>query len=154
MKHVGYKLIEVSSGSVVATFGGVYGQDILVPNPLALPNGDQVFGASVEEPYAGFVLKDWFMDDPRLSLPLSELKADLVAATKHDAYSLLLPSDWMIVRKIEAGTEIPAEYSAHRAAIRTKSEEACASINAAADNAAAIDVYDSIQWPVLAAPEA
>ena len=63
---VGYKLIDADKGTVIQQWGGVWGQTPGIPNPITLPNGDQVHGASVNDQYEGLVLVPWEMDPPPL----------------------------------------------------------------------------------------
>lgn len=63
------------------------------------------------------------------------------------AYSLLLPSDWMVVRKTEAGTDIPAEWATYRAAVRTAALNNRTALMNAADFNAFVTVATSLQWP-------
>lgn len=55
----GYRLINVSDGSVHQSWMSVEGDEIPVPNPLILPNGDHVCAASVDGVYSGFKLEAW-----------------------------------------------------------------------------------------------
>lgn len=61
---VGYKLIRDKDGEVIEQWGGVYGQVAPIPNPLILPNGDQICAASVGNSYSGFSIVQWLMDEP------------------------------------------------------------------------------------------
>jgi hypothetical protein len=44
---VGYQLVRKSDSIILETWGGIPGQCPGVPNPLVLPNGDQVCGAGL-----------------------------------------------------------------------------------------------------------
>ena len=50
------------------------------------------------------------------------LKSNAIAYVKATAGGLLQPTDWMVTRKAEAGTEIPSAILDYRAAVRTASE--------------------------------
>lgn len=50
MEHIGFKLLD-EQGDVVEQWGGAFGHPPVLPNPLVLPNGDQVCGAVVGETY-------------------------------------------------------------------------------------------------------
>lgn len=59
--EVGYKLIRASDGAEVQSWGGVWGVSPGVPNPLVLPNGDQVCAAQLDTDYGGYRLAAWEM---------------------------------------------------------------------------------------------
>lgn len=62
---VGYKLIHTLDGSEVQSWGGTWGVCPGIPNPLVLPNGDQVSGAQPGETYAErYRLDAWVMEAP------------------------------------------------------------------------------------------
>lgn len=67
---VGYKLID-STGAVLETWGGTWGQCPGVPNPIKLPNGDIVHAPSLNEDYDGYSLIEWIAQGPEASVPLS-----------------------------------------------------------------------------------
>jgi hypothetical protein len=50
------------------------------------------------------------------------LKSNAIAQTKTTAGGLLSPTDWMVTRQAETGTEVPSSVSDYRAAVRTASE--------------------------------
>jgi hypothetical protein len=64
------------------------------------------------------------------------------------AYSMLFTSDWMVVRKQEVGTDIPADWLTYRSAIRTAAATNKANLNGAADFDAFVTVATSLQWPI------
>jgi hypothetical protein len=82
---------------------------------------------------------------------LDELKADEVSQLKTTTGSLLAGSDWMVVRKMETGQDIPAEWIAYRAAVRAHSNEVEARIKAITAIEDLI-VLDRGEWPTT--PEA
>lgn len=59
---------------------------------------------------------------------------------KASAGGLLQSTDWYVVRKAEAGTEIPADVAAYRTAVRARSNEMEVSI----DNAATIEAVEAL----------
>lgn len=79
---------------------------------------------------------------------LHELKAAWTIQIKRDAYTKLAPSDWMIVRHSEIGTDIPDAWTAYREAIRAKTAETVTALEAAADIDAFIAVVTGVEWPV------
>lgn len=77
---------------------------------------------------------------------LDGLKANWVAQIRATAYSLLLPSDWMVVKSVETQNIVPEEWKTYRAAVRTASSEAVTAINAAAD-IAELQAAVQVTWP-------
>ena len=61
-----------------------------------------------------------------------DLKTTWIANTKNMAKSLLLPTDWYVVRKAETDTAVPSNVTTYRTAVRT----ACANIETSITNAA------------------
>ena len=60
------------------------------------------------------------------------LKTEWIRKQKEIAGSLLAQSDWYVIRKSEAGTEIPADVSTYRTAVRTVSGQRETQISEAA----------------------
>ena len=65
---------------------------------------------------------------------ITQLKANLVAQTNQTAYTILLPTDWMVVKAVETSTQVPADWNTWRAEIRTQAKagvdaiEACTTV--------------------------
>ena len=72
------------------------------------------------------------------------LKSNHVARIKSQAASLLQSTDWYVIRNAESGAAILANISTYRAAVRTKSNDMEALINAVSsvEQLAALYVYD------------
>ncbi len=58
------------------------------------------------------------------------LKSNAITTQKNQAYSLLQPSDWYVVRESENGTAIPTDWDNWRESIRTTCESQVTDINA------------------------
>ena len=61
---------------------------------------------------------------------LFTLQANAVTAVQQQAYSILLPSDWRVVKGYETKTAIPADWDTWRQTIRTQCETQVAAISA------------------------
>ena len=70
------------------------------------------------------------------------LKSNAIATVKAQAGGLLAPTDWMVVRSAENGTDIPANVLAYRAAVRLASETIETAITAVTTLNAFIALYD------------
>jgi hypothetical protein len=78
---------------------------------------------------------------------LNELKAQWTKQVDQIAYSLLLPTDWMIVRKAETNVEVPADALNHRTAVRAAAVANRTAIANAADFEAFLTVVGNLTWP-------
>ena len=70
------------------------------------------------------------------------LKSQAIATVKAQAGGLLAPTDWMVVRSAENGTDIPANVLAYRAAVRAASGTIETAITAVTTLDAFIALYD------------
>ena len=77
------------------------------------------------------------------------LKYNHVQAIDPQAYSLLLPSDWMVVKATETSGTVSSDWTTYRAAVRTAAESMKAKINAVSTVTAlmALYVYDDADPP-------
>jgi hypothetical protein len=92
----------------------------------------------------------YWVNDDNSATPkdLAYLKPLWIDRVNRSAYALLLSSDWMVTRKIEIGTDIPAEWSAYRAQLRIDCAMNKDLITQAADIDAFIAVVNNLKWPV------
>ena len=68
----------------------------------------------------------------------------------NQAYGLLQPNDWYVVRETEAGTAIPADWSTFRTDVRSTAEDMQSKIDACTtvDELAALYEYNDAEPPV------
>lgn len=78
---------------------------------------------------------------------LDGLKQSWTDQTNNTAYSLLLPSDWMIVKSIETGTPVATDWASYREAVRTTANLAKQEIQNAADVPALQAAVAAVGWP-------
>jgi hypothetical protein len=64
---VGYKLINLSDGSIAEQWGGIWGQCPGVPNFIVLPSGIQISCMKVDQEYDGYKLVAWEIEPPPLT---------------------------------------------------------------------------------------
>jgi len=79
---------------------------------------------------------------------LAGLKTTWASQFRQTAWTMLDPSDWLVTRKTEIGTEIPADWLSYREAVRTTCALAISDMEATADIDAFIASVTSVQWPV------
>jgi len=78
---------------------------------------------------------------------LDMLKSSWTSQINQSAWNILMPSDWMVVRKQEDGTAIPQAWTDYRAAVRKAAADAVAALTAATDIDAFIKAVTNISWP-------
>ena len=61
---------------------------------------------------------------------LDTCKTNAVSQLRTTAYTMLLPTDWMVVKSVETSTPIPSDWNTWRASIRTTCENAIIAVNA------------------------
>ncbi len=79
---------------------------------------------------------------------LAGLKTSWTAQFKQTAYTMLLPSDWLIIRKQENNTDIPADWTTYREAVRVRTADTITALEAATDIDAFIAAVTNVEWPV------
>ena len=78
---------------------------------------------------------------------LDGLKKTWTAQFKQTAYAMLAPSDWLVIRKQENDTPIPADWTTYREAVRTTCALAITDIDLASDIDGFIYAVTTVQWP-------
>ena len=78
---------------------------------------------------------------------LAGLKTSWTGQFRQTAYTLLATSDWMVVRKQENDTPIPADWTSYREAVRTTCALAITEMEATTEIEAFIASVTSVQWP-------
>jgi hypothetical protein len=77
---------------------------------------------------------------------LETVRKICISGIRASAYSLLLPSDWLVTRKQENGKEIPADWLAYRENVRLEAERCVTE----AEAATTVDEIAAIipAWPI------
>ena len=76
---------------------------------------------------------------------LDPCKANAVIQTNATAYSILLPTDWMVVKAFETSTTIPEAWNTWRQTIRTQAQTYITSVNACT-TIEQLAALPSVQW--------
>ncbi len=81
---------------------------------------------------------------------LDVLKTEHKQVITNQAYGLLQPNDWLVVRKQEAGTAIPSDWTTFRTGVRTTADSMKTKIDAVSDvdALATLYVYNDADPPV------
>ena len=91
------------------------------------------------------------LDDSGSGINLSRgLKYTKSSLVDSQAYDLLLPNDWMVVKATETGGSVASDWTTYRAAVRTADASMKTKINAVSDvdALAALYVYNDATPPV------
>jgi len=83
------------------------------------------------------------LDEDGVQIVTKGLKSNAIAQVKATAGGLLQPTDWMVTRKAETGTEVPSAVGDYRTAVRTASGNIETAITNASDHAAFMALYDA-----------
>jgi hypothetical protein len=59
--------------------------------------------------------------------------SEYVSSVKSQAYAILQPTDWLVVRKVENGAEIPEDWNTWRESIRVESQDKVTTIDTATE---------------------
>jgi hypothetical protein len=79
---------------------------------------------------------------------LDGVKSSSVSQVNSTAYTILLPTDWMVVKAIETSTTVPTTWNTWRESIRTTAATAVTAINAAVDVSEVETTMQNIVWPL------
>ena len=86
----------------------------------------------------------WGVGNPK---DLDGLKTQWISQVNQTAYSLLVQTDWMVVRKAETAVDVPAATLTYRAAVRAAAVTIKAALTAATDVPALVTAVTNMVWP-------
>ena len=113
---------------------------------LSTPEEKQAIGITeVEDPP---FYDDRFYWGPGNPKDLDGLKTLWTTNVNQIAYTLLAQSDWMVTRKAETGTDIPANWATYRSQVRIDCAASRVLITEAVDVEALIAVVTALTWPM------
>ena len=78
---------------------------------------------------------------------LTQVKSTAIDQVNSTAYSILLPTDWMVVKAVETSTKTPPAWDSWRQSIRATATSTVSSIEGAVDVAGVEAVMGAIVWP-------
>lgn len=105
------------------------------------PANDQYYWVSTE-------LNGAFLTYVNTPKDLADVKENATNQVNATAYSILLPSDWMVVKAFETSTKINADWNTWRANVRATADTTRTAITGAADVDAVATIMSSIAWPL------
>lgn len=77
---------------------------------------------------------------------LTDVKSNALSQVNNTAYSILFPSDWMVVKAFETSTPINPDWNTWRASIRATADSTRTAVTAAQNVDAVASIMGSIQW--------
>jgi len=88
--------------------------------------------------------------DPDTGVVTPGIRPPILATIDQQAYGLLQPNDWYVVRNQEAGTAIPADWTTYRTDVRSTAADMVSKISAVTtvDELAALYEYNDATPPV------
>ena len=86
-------------------------------------------------------------DNNAVQKDLAALKTEWASKVNQIAYSLLFATDWMVVRKMEGGADVPAAVATYRTDVRKAANDHQTALNNAADFDTFIAVATALTWP-------
>lgn len=143
-------LVEGNSFTIDGTQYPANWLNLSTPEEKAALGLEEVTDANAPEDdrfyWVSSALKDAVRTYTNTPKDLAGLKTQWAASINAAAYSLLLPTDWMVTKAFETQTAIPVNWSAWRAAVRTTAQNTVTAINAAAD-VPALQAAIVVDWP-------
>ena len=86
-------------------------------------------------------------DNNAVQKDLAALKTEWASKVNQIAYSLLFATDWMVVRKMEGGADVPAAVATYRTDVRKAANDHQTALNNAADFDTFIAAVNALTWP-------
>ena len=77
---------------------------------------------------------------------LTSVKTNAFNTINNTAYSILFPSDWMVVKGIETSTPVNPDWNSWRASIRATADATRTAVTGAADVDAVQTIMSNINW--------
>jgi hypothetical protein len=78
---------------------------------------------------------------------LTTVKTTAIAQVNQTAYTILLPSDWMVVKAVETSTKVATGWDSYRQSVRTTAASTVSGIEGATDVDGVATVMGAIVWP-------
>ena len=78
---------------------------------------------------------------------LTSVKSNALSQVNNTAYTILQPSDWMVVKSVETSTSIPANWNTWRQSIRATADTSRLAVASAVDVNEVQTIMGSITWP-------
>jgi len=77
---------------------------------------------------------------------LTTVKSNALSQVNNTAYTILQPSDWMVVKAFETSTPINPDWNTYRASVRATADQTRTAVTAAQDVDAVATIMGNINW--------
>ena len=78
---------------------------------------------------------------------LTSVKSNALSQVNSTAYTILQPSDWMVVKATETSTPVNPDWNTYRASVRATADQTRTAVTAAQNVDAIATIMGSIAWP-------
>lgn len=106
---------------------------------------DKYYWVSQDSPVYDAAQNVVFINYTNTPKDLTDVKVSTISQIDSTAYSLLFPTDWMVVKAMETSTKVPADWNVWRESIRVTAAQAKKQVEAAPDVNAVANI--TIDWP-------
>ena len=104
---------------------------------------DKYYWVGDSEPvYANGIVSIEYTSTPK---DLSTLRNIAITAIQQQAYSILLPSDWMVIKALETNSNVPTVWNDWRAKIRSQAADQIAAITSST-TVESLESLPAVQW--------
>lgn len=79
---------------------------------------------------------------------LTQVKENSISQINNTAYTILFPTDWMVVKAVETSTTVNPSWNSWRQSIRTTAAAAVSAVEGAANVDEVQAVMSNISWPL------
>ena len=106
---------------------------------------DQFYWVSQDSPVYNQVTNQVDINYTSTPKDLVQCQTNVVSSTNSTAYSILLPTDWMVVKAMETGSTVAPEWNTWRQEIRNQAAAYVAVVNACTTTEE-LAALPSVQW--------
>ena len=78
---------------------------------------------------------------------LTSVKSNALSQVNSTAYTILQPSDWIVVKATETSTPVNPDWNTYRASVRATADQTRTAVTAAQNVDAVATIMGSIAWP-------
>lgn len=108
---------------------------------------DQYYWVSQDAPVYNAQTNQVDINFTAIPKDLTGVKTNAINQINSTAYSILLPTDWMVVKAVETSTTVSPAWNSWRQSIRTTASSAVSSVEGATNVDEVAAVMSNINWP-------
>lgn len=111
-----------------------------------MPN-DQYYWVTQQEPVYNAQTNQVDIGYTATAKDLTSVKGNAISQINNTAYTILFPTDWMVVKAVETSTPISPAWNSWRQSIRTTATSAVNGVEGATNVDEVAAVVSNINWP-------